>query len=99
MGMVGQVYVRPRQTRVPAGTSLYTARAAQDTDLRTACVSNTDILCSNPLPAVNTGVAQAAGAMYAYNDGDGSTRYDVEYPLQIHGFDPNFHFARITLNP
>ncbi len=37
--------------------------------------------------------------MYAYNDGDGSTQYDVEYPLQIHGFDPNFHFVGMTFNP
>ena len=36
---------------------------------------------------------------YAYNDGDGSTHYDVEYPLQIHGFDPNFHFVGMTFNP
>jgi hypothetical protein len=33
------------------------------------------------------------------NDGDGSTYYDVEYPLQIHGFDPNFHFVGMTFNP
>src|SRR5258708_23957372 len=37
--------------------------------------------------------------MYAYNDGDGSTQYDVEYPLQIHGFDPSFHFVGMTFNP
>ena len=36
---------------------------------------------------------------YAYNDGDGSTAYDVEYPIQIHGFDPNFHFVGMTFNP
>ncbi len=99
MGMVGQLYVRPRQNRVAVGASLYTARTTQDADLRMACVSANDILCSHPLPAVNTGVAQTAGAMYAYNDGDGSTRYDVEYPLQIHGFDPNFHFVGMTFNP
>jgi FtsP/CotA-like multicopper oxidase with cupredoxin domain len=99
MGMVGQIYVRPRQNRVPAGVSLYTARQTQDADLRTKCVSATDILCSNPLPAVNTGVSQVAGAKYAYNDGDGSTYYDVEYPIQIHGFDPNFHFVGMTFNP
>ena len=51
MGMVGQIYVRPRQNRVPAGTSLYAARRAGPEDLRTACDSATDILCSNPLPA------------------------------------------------
>ncbi len=37
--------------------------------------------------------------LYAYNDGDGSTVYDVEYPIQIHGFDPNFHFVGMTFNP
>jgi hypothetical protein len=37
--------------------------------------------------------------MYAYNDGDGSTAYDVEYPIQLHGFDPNFHFVGMTFNP
>jgi hypothetical protein len=36
---------------------------------------------------------------YAYNDGDGLTAYNVEYPLQIHGFDPNFHFVGMTFNP
>jgi len=99
MGMVGQLYVRPRQNRVAVNGNLYSARQQQDLDLRTACVSATDILCSHPLPAVNTGAVQVAGGQYAYNDGDGSTRYDVEYPLQIHGFDPNFHFVGMTFNP
>ena len=95
MGMVGQIYVRPRQNRV-AG-DLYAALQQQQLDLRTACNSATDILCSNPLPAVNT--AAVGGGKYAYNDGDGTTAYDVEYPLQIHGFDPNFHFVGMTFNP
>ncbi len=128
MGMVGQLYVRPRQDRVPAGTSLYASLQAQQADLRTACrrpgdgitpsvSANPDILCANPLPAVNSGMTQpqavydaavtntaSAGANvsrpgYAYNDGDGSTYYDVEYSIQIHGFDPNFHFVGMTFNP
>ena len=102
MGMVGQLYVRPRQNRVPVGTSLYSARQSQDSDLRTACVSANDILCSNPLPAggatANPATRSTTGN-YAYNDGDGSTYYDVEYPIQIHGFDPNFHFVGMTFNP
>jgi hypothetical protein len=44
-------------------------------------------------------VGGTATKKFAYNDGDGSTRYDVEYPLQIHGFDPNFHFVGMTFNP
>ncbi|HXJ85490.1 MAG TPA: multicopper oxidase domain-containing protein [Candidatus Binatia bacterium] len=97
MGMVGQLYVRPRQNRVPGTTSLYAGLQTQQLDNRTKCDSTQDILCSNPLPAVNTGAM--GGGKYAYNDGDGTTRYDVEYPIQIHGFDPNFHFVGMTFNP
>jgi FtsP/CotA-like multicopper oxidase with cupredoxin domain len=123
MGMVGQLYVRARQDRVPAGNLLYTALqlqngqvAGQTVDLRTACNPNVDILCSAVTPSVANTNAQGtypatAGAnnaahpnaglnyMYAYNDGDGSTQYDVEYPIQMHGFDPNFHFVGMTFNP
>ncbi len=97
MGMVGQIYVRPRQNRVAVGSSLYSALQQQELDNRTKCDSAQDILCTNPLPAINTGAV--GGGKYAYNDGDGSTAYDVEYPIQIHGFDPNFHFVGMTFNP
>jgi hypothetical protein len=123
MGMVGQLYVRPRQDRVPAGQSLYTYLGYQNgvtepaglvPDLRTACNPAADILCSATTPAVNTGATRAApGSLcgnptattsgltpdYVYNDGDGSTCYDVTYPIQMHGFDPNFHFVGMTFNP
>jgi len=122
MGMVGQLYVRPRQDRVTAGTSLFTSLSQQQNDLRTACrrpgdntlptatitapavTTAPDILCANPLPAINTGATQGTDKLgnpqkYVYNDGDGSTAYDTEYALQIHGFDPNFHFVGMTFNP
>ncbi len=99
MGMVGQLYVRPRQNRVAVGGGLYAARQQQDLDLRMACVSANDILCSHPLPATVNTVTRAATGNYVYNDGDGSTYYDVEYPIQMHGFDPNFHFVGMTFNP
>jgi FtsP/CotA-like multicopper oxidase with cupredoxin domain len=115
MGMVGQLYVRPRQNRV------VTSGTATTADLRTALVNTfkyvttnvtqgttagatydpclVDILCSSPIPPAQlTGSAQPATAKYAYNDGDASTRYDVEYPIQMHGFDPNFHFIGMTFN-
>ena len=98
MGMTGQIYVRPRQNRVPVNGSLYSALQQQQNDVRTKCDSLSDILCSNPLPAANS-ATRAGSGNYAYNDGDGSTYYDVEYPLQIHGFDPNFHFVGMTFNP
>jgi len=142
MGMVGQLFVRPRQNRVPVNTDLYQALAApagtkltygngtigysQQSDPRTACNLGTngtanapgtaggsdlykgspvssgpssDILCSVPAPAADLGTKQLAGAKYVYNDGDGSTRYDIDVPIQMHGFDPNFHFVGMTFNP
>ena len=103
MGMVGQIYVRPRQNRVPTGTDLYTALGWQQNDPRTKCGG--ELLCTTPLPRFQTGFKQGDSAnghvytKYAYNDGDGSTRYDVDYAIQIHGFDPNFHFVGMTFNP
>jgi FtsP/CotA-like multicopper oxidase with cupredoxin domain len=38
-------------------------------------------------------------ATYAYNDGDGSTCYDVAYPIQMHAADPDFHEANLTIQP
>jgi len=99
MGMVGQIFVRPRQNRVANGASLYAALQQQELDPRTKCDSTADILCSNPLPVASNSVTRAPSGNYAYNDGDGSTYYDVEYPIQIHGFDPNFHFVGMTFNP
>jgi FtsP/CotA-like multicopper oxidase with cupredoxin domain len=124
MGMVGQLYVRPRQDRVPTGQSLYTYLGYQNgvsepatnpvVDLRTVCNPATDILCSATMPAINTGALRpAAGtlcngttpsgegtqAQYVFNDGDATSCYDVVYPLQMHGFDPNFHFVGMTFNP
>src|SRR5437588_4193660 len=106
MGMVGQIYVRPRQNRVPSGMSVYQALVNAQGDLRIASNCSKDILCSTPLPVMPIDnspsggyVSGTATKMYAYNDGDGSTRYDHEYPIQIHGFDPNFHFVGMTFNP
>jgi FtsP/CotA-like multicopper oxidase with cupredoxin domain len=108
MGMVGQLFVRPRQNRVNGNlwVALMTQEAppanpaapttAEYERLRKRCGG--DILCSTPLPLANIATNNGT-SRYAYNDGDGSTRYDVEYPLQMHGFDPNFHFVGMTFNP
>jgi FtsP/CotA-like multicopper oxidase with cupredoxin domain len=99
MGMEGQLYVRPRQNTVALGTPVLPLLKAH------SCVSD-GIGCSTPPPAVDTGWVQQKNAngagtpyKYAYNDGDGSTRYDVEYPIQMMGFDPQFHYVGMTFNP
>ena len=88
MGMVGQLYVRPRQNRVngllrTALTDLELRSTASPTTaeyerLRKRCGS--DILCATPLPARQQRASNNGTQKYAYNDGDGSTAYDVEYP-------------------
>ena len=109
MGMVGQLYVRPRQDRLTAaddlGAALMAANKRAAVDPAASGLSCSDILCTGqtPEPAGANLVTGATGAFgggkYAYNDGDGTTRYDVEYPIQMMGFDPNFHYVGMTFNP
>jgi FtsP/CotA-like multicopper oxidase with cupredoxin domain len=47
----------------------------------------------------NPGTMIGAGQKYAYNDGDGSTRYDVDYPVQLLGFDRGYHEEHIAVQP
>jgi FtsP/CotA-like multicopper oxidase with cupredoxin domain len=102
MGMVGQLYVRPRQNRLTASQALRAALIAANkkaaVNPQATGLGCSDILCTGqtPAPAPNGAVG---GGTYAYNDGDGSTRYDVEYPIQMMGFDPNFHYVGMTFNP
>lgn len=68
MGMLGNLYVRPRQNRLPA-------------------------------QAFASGFSHTPGKKYVYNDGDGSTFYDVEFPLQLASFDHVFHDASAAVQP
>jgi len=55
----------------------------------------------NDLPAgtVLGTYTHLAGDKYAYDDGDGSTRYDMDVPIQMSGFDPVFHAADLGIQP
>jgi hypothetical protein len=103
MGMVGQLYVRPRQNKLAPGDNLSGALQAANLAAPGATdgVSCSDILCTGQtaLPKSATATREAASVLYAYNDGDGSTAYDSEYPIQMMGFDPKFHFVGMTFNP
>lgn len=50
-------------------------------------------------PDFGPGDDSLVGDKYVYNDGDGSTLYDVEYPIQIGSFDPDFHDASLNVQP
>jgi len=69
MGMLGSLFVRPRQNRLADGAAL------------------------------GGSFNHTAGNTYAFNDGDGSTLYDVAYPIQIGSFDPDFHDASFNVQP
>lgn len=75
MGMVGNLYVRPKQNKLSATTF------------------------AGGFKHIPWNDATQTGNRYAYNDGDGSTFYDVEYPIQIAGFDPTFHSADQGIQP
>jgi FtsP/CotA-like multicopper oxidase with cupredoxin domain len=75
MGMLGNLYVRPRQNRCETITD--------GTILGSTCPSS-------HVPGTSK---------YAYNDGDGTTQYDVEYPIQMGSFDPDFHDASFEVQP
>ncbi|MDJ0784064.1 MAG: multicopper oxidase domain-containing protein [Desulfosarcinaceae bacterium] len=69
MGMIGNLWVTPKQNELPDGTVLL------------------------------GGFVHNAGNKYAYNDGDGSTFYDVEIPIQMTGMDSAFHDASEFVTP
>lgn len=45
------------------------------------------------------GFTHRTGDRYAYNDGDGSTYFDVEIPIQINSYDGAFHTAHYNVQP
>jgi FtsP/CotA-like multicopper oxidase with cupredoxin domain len=56
----------------------------------------------NKLPAGSVfanGFVHQNGFAYAYNDRDGSTRYDVQATIQLGSFDPEFHDASENIQP
>ena len=52
-----------------------------------------------PIARLEGNASPSAPLGYAYNDGDGSTAYDVEYPIQIGSFDPKFHQESLSVQP
>jgi FtsP/CotA-like multicopper oxidase with cupredoxin domain len=50
-------------------------------------------------PGISCPTTHSPGDRYAYNDGDGTTQYDEEYPIQLGSFDPDFHDASLNVQP
>jgi hypothetical protein len=88
MGMLGNLFVRPRQNRCDSFEALEPGDPRHD-------------LPGASCPSVADGGERdhAPGDKYAYNDGDGSTYYDVDIPIQLGSFDPDFHDASFSTQP
>lgn len=84
MGMLGSLYITPKQNYAHIGPNGPLAPADYPTFTK--------------LPP-GKGPKHQPGYKYAYNDGDGSTYYDVEKELQLSAFDRNFHEQHILVQP
>ena len=115
MGMVGQLYVRPRQNRVPSGGKASIPYLGYQNGHRPAdagsCGSAHGLQPRRRYPVQRHHAGLSTRASRKGTDKLGQPAkirlqrrrrldgYDVEYPLQMHGFDPNFHFVGMTFNP
>ncbi|HEY0721271.1 MAG TPA: multicopper oxidase domain-containing protein [Gammaproteobacteria bacterium] len=88
---------------VEPGTYMYHCHVEATEHMQMGMLGNLYVLpIQDELPAGTTfgnGFVHQAGYKYVYNDADGSTRYDVEYPIQIGSFDPDFHAADLNIQP
>jgi hypothetical protein len=87
MGMLGNLYVRPRQNRFEDNWCFATGQVETPGNCAGHQHSNPDYNANRNLDD------PVHGDKYAYDDGDGSTYYDVDYPVQIGSMDPDFHDA------
>ena len=87
---------------VEPGTYMYHCHVEATEHMQMGMLGNLYVLAGqNELPDGTdlNGFTHHTGDKYVYNDQDGSTFYDVEYPIQIGSFDPNFHDLHINVQP
>ena len=87
---------------VEPGTYFYHCHVEATEHMQMGMIGNLFVLPKqNNLPDGRNlrGFEHRRGYRYAYDDGDGSTRYDVEAPLQVTGFDKRFHEEHIAVQP
>ncbi len=98
---MGASYTYYYYAAVP-GTYFWHCHVEAAEHMQMGMIGNAYILpAQNELPNGTdlNGFNHQTGYKYVYNDGDGSTKYDVEYLLQFTGFDSLFHEAHIAVQP
>ena len=106
MGMLANLYVRPAQNRAADGAAIGTTHTHSNPDYPTAVAACAGVVDNPGTPDIDENAAcvrnaddPTVGDKYVYNDGDGTTLYDVEVPIQLSGFDGNFHDASLFVQP
>jgi FtsP/CotA-like multicopper oxidase with cupredoxin domain len=87
---------------VEPGTYMYHCHVEATEHMQMGMLGNLYVLAAqNELPTGTDldGFTHQTGYKYVYNDDDGSTYYDVEYPIQMGSFDPDFHDASEGIQP
>ncbi len=87
---------------VEPGTYMYHCHVEATEHMQMGMLGNLYVRAAQAGPLGSCGGATGAGASctkFVYNDGDGSTGYDLEYPLQLGSFDPDFHDASWNVQP
>ena len=102
MGMVGQLYVRPRQNRLTSAR----LRDALSRPTRRPPVNPaatgfdcSDILCTGQTPAPPCQHHQGGRASTPTTTATARPVTTSSIPIQMMGFDPNFHYVSMTFNP
>jgi FtsP/CotA-like multicopper oxidase with cupredoxin domain len=78
---------------VEPGTHMYHCHVEASEHMQMGMLGNLYVL-----PAQD-GTPISGYTKFAYNDVDGSTGYDVAYPIQIVAFDQDFHDADLNIQP
>jgi len=84
------------------GTYMYHCHVEATEHMQMGMLGNLYILpYQDMLPDLTdlNGFVHHTGYKYTYNDGDGSTYYDVDYPIQLGSFDPDFHDSSMGTEP
>jgi FtsP/CotA-like multicopper oxidase with cupredoxin domain len=83
MGMLANLYVHPLQDELGCFDE----------------VGGVPTPNGNCLPGTRKDPGSGGPTGYTYNDNDGTTAWDVEAPIQVSGFDSDFHDASIQVQP
>jgi FtsP/CotA-like multicopper oxidase with cupredoxin domain len=81
------------------GTYMYHCHVEATEHMQMGMLGNLYVRAAQNGTALGTCAGGSPCTQFAYNDGDGSTGYDVEAALQLGSFDPDFHDASWTVQP